>query len=243
MAMFERFASVYDELNVNQPPEEAAGFVLSKLGSSRGQLVDLACGTGKISAILAKKGYNVIGMDISEDMLNCAYSNCAAAGARVTFIKGDLRKFRLPHKMDYAICICDGFNYLLSYKELADGIENVRNNVKSGAKFIFDLSTCSKYERFLTKSTYTLDGDDSFLVWSSDYNTQTRQCVMSLTCFERVGDMYERFDEIHNQRAHTYDEVVRACEGKFKIIDVYDSYTDKKANESSVRCVYVTEAI
>ena len=56
MAMFERFASVYDELNVNQPPEEAAGFVLSHMGTQKGQLVDLACGTGKISAILAKKG-------------------------------------------------------------------------------------------------------------------------------------------------------------------------------------------
>ena len=243
MAMFERFASVYDELNVNQPPEEAAGFVLSQIGGKKGQLVDLACGTGKISAILAKNGYSVIGMDISEDMLNQAYSNCAAAGARVTFIKGDLRKFRLPHKMDYAVCICDGFNYLLSLKELKEGIEAVHNNVKSGAKFIFDLSTCAKYERFLTKSTYTLDNDDSFLAWSSDYDTKTRLCVMSLTCFERVGKAYERFDEIHNQRAHTYDEVVAVCEGKFKIIGVYDGYTDKPAHGESLRCVYVTEAI
>ncbi len=160
-------------------------------------VVDIACGTGKMTALLVKGGLQVIGVDNSSQMLAEACQKC-----RAIFVEQDMQKLSLTRPVDMAVCVNDGVNYLAPNK-LVDFFNAVNNNLKSGAPFVFDVSSPYKLQTVVGNNVFYVDDQDKTLLWT---NTQGENSVtMNLTLFTKSGQTYLRSDEIHVQYVHSQD--------------------------------------
>ncbi len=238
--MFEEFAYLYDELNVNYDKNKISARLLQLLSGCR-EVVDLCCGTGDVAIALAKHGKNIIGIDISEDMLNVATEKAMQNAARVLFLVGDAREFVLQKKADAVYSLTDGMNYMLSDADIKKAFEAVNNALKPGGRFIFDMSTVYKYENILKNNAFTFDFEDMYVGWQNDYNFDTEICEMNITCFtKKVKNKYERFDEVHYQKAYTVNQIERMLEETgFELRNVFSGYDDVPLNELSERMLIV----
>ncbi len=238
--MFEGFAYLYDELNVNYDKEKISNRIYSLLSGCR-EVTDLCCGTGDIAISMAKKGKNVIGIDISEDMLNVATEKAMENAARVLFLVSDARDFVLQKKSDAVYSLTDGMNYMLKDDDLEKAFLSVNKALKPGGRFIFDMSTEYKYKNILKNNTFTFDLDDMFVSWQNEYDYNTKICEMNITCFTRKQkNRYERFDETHFQRMYTVSDIERMLERTgFELQSIYSGYDDELIREDSDRMLVV----
>ena len=182
------------------------------------EVVDLACGTGKMTALLVKRGLQLVGVDQSVDMLNVARSKC-----RANFVCQDMRKLQLAHRADAAICVNDGVNYLTK-GEMEQFFTRVADSITSGAPFIFDVSSAYKLTQVVANEVFYLDTDSETLLWS---NQLKRDAVeMNLTLFVADGSgRYDRFDERHVQYVHTREQVESALNmAGFELVEVTSDY-------------------
>lgn len=200
------------------------------------EVADIACGTGKMTALLLNKGLKVIGIDNSAEMLEQARAKCRNA----LFVLQDMRKLRLAHCADMAICVNDGVNYLKP-DELAPFFKQVASNLVGGAPFVFDVSTKYKLQKILSGNVFYYDGDDETLLWC---NGGGQNCVkMDLTLFVRADDgKYERRDESHVQYVHTTAQIKRALRiAGFQLREVTADYGKPLQNDSLRACFYATK--
>ena len=182
------------------------------------EVVDIACGTGKMTKCLAERGLKLIGVDQSVDMLNVAREKCKAS-----FVAQDMRKLQLAHLADMAICVNDGVNYL-NGNELDLFFQHVASNIKSGAPFVFDVSSCYKLTEVVGCNVFYWDDDKETLLWSN--NLHNGSVEMNLTLFADDGNgHYQRFDERHIQYAHTQTVVENALKScGFDVVEVTSDY-------------------
>ena len=196
------------------------------------EVVDVACGTGKMTKLLLERGLKVLGVDASEDMLAVARTKCKA-----TFVKQDMKRLSLAHPVDMAVCVNDGVNYLKP-NELAGFFTRVASSLKSGAPFVFDVSSPHKLSNVLANNVFYLDEDGETLLWSNNF---ARNCVeMCLTLFVEDGSgKYTRFDERHVQYAHTDEQIVSALNAcGFTLCEITADYGKEVAPTSLRRCYY-----
>ena len=147
MDAYSSFASVYDQFMDNVPYEEWADYLTGLLGEYQvhdGLVLDLGCGTGSLTEILAKKGYDMIGIDNSEDMLQIAMEKRADSGLDILYLLQDMREFELYGTVAAVVSICDSMNYLTDYEDLVQTLKLVNNYLDPQGVFIFDLNTGHK---------------------------------------------------------------------------------------------------
>lgn len=169
------------------------------------KVVDIACGTGKMTVLLQKMGLSVIGVDISSDMLTVAQQKC-----RALFVCQDMRKLQLPTKSHMAVCVNDGVNYLKP-SELAPFFTQVAGNLTAGAPFVFDVSSPYKLTQVLGNNVFFDDGDSQTLLWTNTLHANS--VTMSLTLFDKGADnTYTRRDETHTQYVHTTQQITQALQ-------------------------------
>lgn len=240
MEQFTDFAYVYDELNVNYDKESIIKRLKQLLGGCR-EVADLCCGTGDVAIALARSGYKVTGIDISEDMLNVATGKAMQSAARVQFVCMDARELKLMKKADAVYSVTDGMNYMLDDASLKRAFTSVYDSLNDNGLFVFDMSTEHKFECMLDDKTYIFDFDDIFVSWQNEYDHESRMCTMYLTGFQKNDDdTYSRFDEEHKQRAYTKDEIEQMLDKcGFAVEDVYAGYEDRKLTENDERALYV----
>ena len=195
------------------------------------EIADIACGTGKMTKLLAERGAKLIGIDQSVDMLNVARSKCKAV-----FVQQDMVKLQLPHRVDMAICVNDGVNYLKP-NELQPFFERVAVNVKQGAPFIFDVSSEYKLKNIVSNNVFYLDDERETLLWTNSANGNSVE--MNLTLFVDDGSgRYERFDERHVQYVHTLSEVENALTNAgFHPVEITSDYGEQ-LNATSQRITF-----
>lgn len=229
-------AKYYDKFTQNDCDYVSWSQYLYKIATARGvrEVVDLACGTGKMTALLSEQGLKLTGVDVSNEMLNEARAKC-----RANFIQQDMRKFQLTHAQDMAVCVNDGVNYLKP-SELTPFFECVAANIKNGAPFVFDVSSPYKLTERIGNNVFYLDDEEETLLWS---NTLKGNCVqMNLTLFVANGKGYDRYDERHTQYIHTQSEVEQALEiAGFTIAEVTAEYGKKVAFNSSRLTFYAVK--
>ena len=196
------------------------------------EIVDIACGTGKMTKLLAELGLKAIGIDSSAEMLNVARNKCKA-----TFVQQDMRKLSLPHAVDMAICVNDGVNYLKP-SELHVFFQRVADSLKSGAPFIFDVSSPYKLSNVLANNVFYLDDDGETLLWTNAIKGNSVE--MNLTLFVEDGKgKYSRFDERHVQYLHSYEQIVAAlCAAGFELCEITADYGQKVADDSLRKTYY-----
>lgn len=190
------------------------------------KVVDIACGTGKMTALLERHGLQLVGVDSSEQML------CAARqkGLRATLVRQDMRRLALPRPVDMAVAVNDAVNYLKP-AELAPFFCTVAQNLRSGAPFVFDVSSPYKLTRVVGNNVFYYDDDDCTLLWTNDCNAE--RVKMQLALFTRSGEHYARNDESHTQYIHTREAIEHALsESGLELIEVTADYGSSLSDDS-----------
>ena len=236
---YEYLAEQYDGLMYDAPSEEWFSYI-TKLTGPPCRVLEYACGTGRITEQLVRSGYETIAVDRSEAMLNRALTRLRPLGGHVDLIQADMRVFRLNHPVQLALCICDGVNYIHTDAELQEFFCNVAANLQKSGRFVFDISSAYKLSRVLGNEFFYDDNDDSTLFWSNQYNPRTKLSEMDITLFQRRGQYYERFDEVHVQRAWEEAEITEALAlAGFQDIRVYEFGTFQPPHDKSTRIQFV----
>lgn len=226
MNSYTDFAYVYDRL-IGQDYEKWADYIealFQRAGVKPKFVLDLGCGTGSITNILAGRGYDMIGVDSSCDMLSVAREKASAKGLDVLYLCQDIREFELYGTVDAIICTLDVLNYITNPKELSKVFALVKNYLNPGGVFIFDLNTEYKLAEILGNNTFVNDENGVFYVWENEYSEKISR--QYLTFFsEGENGLYTRFDETHIQRAYSMDEILDflgknglSAEGEYEVL-------------------------
>lgn len=241
---YSAIAGVYDKLNKDIDYSAWADFFekcFAQQGKKPEIILDLACGTGRMTRELAARGYDMIGVDGSVDMLGEAYSG----GAENTlYLLQDMREFELYGTVGATVCCLDSLNYLLDIKELEKTFSLVHNYSDPDALFIFDMNTPYKFERVYGDNAYILEDENIFCGWQNFYDRESRICDFYLSVFEEDGDgAYIRSDEHQQERCYTMDEVKALLQNcGFELLGVYSDFELSGINENTERWYFVAKA-
>ena len=243
MEMYEDFALVYDRFMDETPYEEWCQFVVGRLKQDQitdGILLDLGCGTGSMTELLAKQGYDMIGVDLSDSMLDIAMEKRAQSGHNILYLQQDMREFELYGTVRAVICLCDSLNYLLEEDDLLTTFKLVNNYLDPNGLFIFDFNTVYKYETVIGDSTIAENREDCSFIWENYYDPEEEINEYDLTIFvQEEGDTFHRFTETHLQRGYTVEQMRTLVEqAGLKILEIMDSDTGEAVTETSER-VYI----
>ena len=208
MESYGEFAFVYDRL-INQDYSAIADKIediFRRNGVKPELVLDLACGTGSLTVELAKRGYDMIGIDMSEEMLSVAYEK-ASEYPDVRFLCQDMTEFELYGTVDAIVCTLDAVNYITDKRDLKRLFKIVHNYLNPGGLFIFDINTVYKLKTVLGNNTFVYDENGVFYTWENYFNPKNNISEQFLTFFAEQDGMYKRFDEQHVQRGYTESEL------------------------------------
>jgi len=163
-------------------------------------VVDLACGSGRVTRELAKRGRDMIGVDSSTEMLSEARRKKSPKDARILYLCQDMRELDLYGTSDSIVCLCDSINYIVDRGDLSRVFGLVRTFLNPGGIFVFDINSVYKYERVLKNNSFSGVYDDAAYIWENNYDKKTGLNEYYVTFFVKFGDKYERFDERHIQK-------------------------------------------
>jgi len=245
LAAFEKFARVYDLFMEEVPYEEWVDYIerifeMNQLSVKT--LLDLGCGTGTMSVLFAQKNYEVIGIDLSEDMLSVAKEKSIAKELDILYLNQDMTEFELYGTVDAIISVCDSLNYILKEDDLLKTFELVNNYLNADGLFIFDLNTEFKFRDSLSDNTFATTFESEAYVWENFYDAEEKTNVYCVNFFEKQKDseLYERFEEVHYQRCYSTEEVVGLLtKSGLKILNIYKAFTFEKADDKSERVYFV----
>lgn len=200
-------------------------------------VLDIACGTGTVSLMLAARGYEVVGIDSSEPMIEQALRKAGSQGADVEFFVQDAARLSLDARFDLAICLFDSLNYITDPQNLASAISAAFSHLAPGGLFIFDLNT--EYA-FANKLFDQAGRGNPEYVWRSRYEKRSRICTVRMRFKVKDVDPPVEFEELHVQRAYTAGEIesMLAAAG-FSDWTSYHAYTLLPPGPSSDRVFYV----
>jgi SAM-dependent methyltransferase len=245
--MYGDFAYVYDLLMGDVSYSKFADYVevlFEKHCIKKPELIlDLACGTGNLTIEMLKRGYDMIGIDISTDMLNCAFEKSSRLGLPVLWVCQDMRSFELYGTVDAIICGVDGLNYIIDIEDMKKVFSLVNNYLNPGGIFIFDMSTPFKLEKTLGNNLFYELRDDVTYLWRNKYRKKDKTCTLDLTIFiNEHEDIYRRIEETQIQKAWSMEEVQSALkESCLEPLDVYDAFTVNPPEKTSQRYFYVSK--
>ena len=272
MDAYTSFARVYDMFMDNVPYEEWCDYItglLKEYGISNGLVLDLGCGTGSMTELLAARGFDMIGVDCSEDMLEIALEKRMASGRDILYLQQDMRDLELYGTVRAVVCLCDSINYLLDVQDLETVFRLVNNYLDPGGIFIFDLNTEYKYRELLADRTIAENRDEGSFIWDNYYDEESRINEYDLALFipaeeadagkmgEGAGpdcetgaasgsattgeEIYRKYQETHFQRAYTLDEIREALErAGMEFLTWYDGDGDgRQAPREDSERIYV----
>ena len=244
MDAYTSFASVYDTFMDNIPYEEWAEYLvdlLKEYGISDGLVLDLGCGTGNMTELLASAGYDMIGVDNAEEMLEIAMEKRAKSGYDILYLLQDMREFELYGTVKAIVSICDSINYITEEEDLLEVFRLANNYLDPKGIFIFDFNTVYKYREVLGNQTIAEDREDCSFIWDNYYyeDEQINEYELSLFIKEQDSDLYRKYQEMHYQKAYNLDTIKGLLEQSgLEYITAYDAFTRNQPTEESER-IYV----
>lgn len=244
MDAYTSFASVYDTFMDNIPYEEWAEYLvglLKEYGISDGLVLDLGCGTGNMTELLASAGYDMIGVDNAEEMLEIAMEKREKSGHDILYLLQDMREFELYGTVKAIVSICDSINYITEEEDLLEVFRLANNYLDPKGIFIFDFNTVYKYREVLGNQTIAEDREDCSFIWDNYYyeDEQINEYELSLFIKEQDSDLYRKYQEMHYQKSYELDTVKRLVEESgLEFVAAFDAFTRNKPTEISER-VYV----
>ncbi|MBQ9885389.1 MAG: class I SAM-dependent methyltransferase [Lachnospiraceae bacterium] len=242
--VYNGFADVYDEFMDNVPYGEWSDFIaglLGRYGIHDGLVLDLGCGTGNMTSLLFDAGYDMIGVDNSEEMLSIAMDKCEDSGRNILYLLQDMREFELYGTVRAVVSVCDSMNYITEENELVKVFSLVNNYLDPGGIFIFDMNTIYKYRELMGNNTIAENREDASFIWENCFDEDELINEYALTVFVREkDDLFRKYEEFHYQRAYEIDFVKDALKrAGLEFVGVYDAYTGQPVREDSERVYFV----
>lgn len=242
MDAYTGFAEVYDTFMDNVPYTEWADCletILKEYGICDGLILDLGCGTGSMTECFAGRGYDMIGVDNAEDMLEIAAKKREKSGHDILYLLQDMREFELYGTVRAVISVCDCVNYVLEPEELLEVFRLVNNYLDPAGIFLFDFNTRFKYENVLGDRTFAESRDECGFIWDNYYYEDEQVNEYELTLFIREEEsegLYRRYQETHYQRGYTLEEIKDLIKKSgMEFLAAYDAYSKQPANVQSER--------
>lgn len=244
MDAYTSFASVYDLFMDNVPYEEWCAFlckILAQHGITDGPVLDLGCGTGKMTRLMSEQGYDMTGIDNAAEMLQIAAME--RGEVPILYLLQDMQDLELDGCVRAVYSVCDCVNYVLDEEELQQAFSRVHEYLEEDGVFIFDVNTSYKYTKLLAENTFAESRDEGSFIWDNYYDEEERINEYDLTLFIPEGDeLYRRYTETHYQRNYETETLLKLLKNAgFIDICVYDDYTDAPLCETSERAVFVAK--
>ena len=249
MQAYTSFAEVYDIFMDNIPYEEWADYLdemLKEYHIPNNMVLELGCGTGNMTELLASKGYDMIGVDNSEVMLEIAMEKRQKSGHDILYLLQDMQAFELYGTVGGIVSVCDSINYVTDEKELKEVFSLVNNYLDPRGIFVFDFNTEYKYRELLGDRVIAEEREECSFIWDNYYNPEDKMNEYQLTLFVQSNedkDLYRRYQEVHYQRAYTLEKIKTVIEkAGLRYVAAYDAYTKKAPMYTSGRiCVIAHE--
>ncbi len=246
MSSYTSLAECYDEFTQDVRYSRWADYLtmlFEKFGDGNGnrEILDLACGTGSLSIILAERGYEVIGTDASEDMLSEAQAKAwSTSSTPPMFLHQRMEELDLYGTVDAAVCCLDSLNYLTDPDLLKLAFARLRYFVRPGGLFIFDVNTDAKFKA-LNGQTYLRESEDFFCAWTAEYDEKERLCSFYYDIFKYAEDeLWERSFEEHTERAHSGEEIEAALNAAdFELEAIFGELSEDIPKQDEHRIFYV----
>jgi len=251
------FALVYDTFMDETPYKEWAEFVTSlikkygiskrntsdsddNLEQEKNLVVELGCGTGNFTIEMYKQGFDIMGIDNSDRMLQIALEKNKELDKDILYLEQDMREIELYSTAGTFVSVCDSINYLTSIEDIVKTLEKVNNYLYPEGIFIFDFNTVHKYRDVIGDATIAEDRKDCAFIWDNFYDEDTHINEYDVTIFVKDHeDIYKRFSEMHIQKGYTLEEIKEAVDKAGMILlDAIDADTREKPNGDSER-IYI----
>lgn len=217
MEAYTDFANVYDQFMDETPYEQWCENIVHELAAHDirdGLVLELGCGTGSMTELLAAKGYDMIGVDCADEMLNIACEKRERSGYDILYLNQDMREFELYGTVKAVVSVCDSLNYLLEDEDLIECFKLVNNYLDPKGIFFFDFNTRYKYETVIGDSVIAENREDCSFIWENFFDAESGINEYDLTIFVKdheasaIGqELFSRFQEIHLQRGYTLEEM------------------------------------
>ena len=240
MDAYTGFAPVYDQFMNNVPYEEWADYLhglLKEYGIDDGLLLELGCGTGTMTELLAAKGYDMIGVDYADQMLAVAMEKKRNSNHDILYLLQDMREFELYGTVRAVVSVCDSINYLLEEEELVTTFSLVNNYLDPKGIFIFDFNTVYKYGEVIGNTTIAENREDCSFIWENYYYPKEEVNEYDLTIFiKEEENRYQKFHENHYQRGYELTTIQEALEkAGMEFLGAVDEQTKGPVKKDSER--------
>ena len=263
MEAYTDFAYVYDTFMDETPYEEWRDFligIIEKYGiskpvkaedalqSEKNLVLDLGCGTGTLTELLAREGYDMIGVDNSADMLELAMEKRAVSGLEILYLLQDMRELELYSTIGTVVSVCDSVNYILEEDELLQVFKLVNNYLFPGGIFVFDFNTVYKYAEVIGDTTIAENREDCSFIWENFYHEEEAVNEYEVTVFVKDDacgeDCFRRFSETHYQKGYTIEQMVCLVEAAGMQVElVADADSHGEATATSERVYIVAREV
>ncbi len=268
MEAYTDFAEVYDELMDDTPYEEWCDFLMGifqrygvdssgereektdvmsavseqtgkNLRQERNTVLDLGCGTGTLTELLARKGYDMIGVDNAEEMLRIAMDKRERSGLDILYLLQDMRELELYGTVGTVVSVCDSLNYLLAEEDIVQTFARVNNYLYPQGIFVFDFNTVYKYAEVIGDATIAENREDCSFIWENYYHEEQEINEYDLTVFVAEGTLFRRFQEVHYQRGYRLEQMQAfLLQAGLEFLEAFDADTHGKVTAESER-IYV----
>ena len=240
MDAYTGFAAVYDLFMDGVPYEEWADRItenLKEYGIEDGLVLDLGCGTGSMAELLAGAGYDMIGVDASEEMLELADEKKEKSGHDILYLLQDMREFELYGTVRAIVSVCDSLNYVTEEADLFQVFRLAHNYLDPDGVFLFDMNTVYKYAEILGESVIAENREEGSFIWENYYDPEEGLNEYDLTLYVREADgRYIRYEETHFQRAYETETVLGLLEkAGFRVEKLLDAETGEKPRRETER--------
>lgn len=240
MSSYNELSRLYDvlteDVNYKVRSDYISDFFIAN-GINNGTIIDLACGTGSFSKHFDDKGFNVIGVEISEGMLVEAQQKVPNA----QFVMYPMQDYISSQEVDGVICCLDSINHLTNIDDVQKTFNSVFENLKSGGLFVFDVNTVYKHQKILSNNVFVFDEDDYYLVWENELLDNNEVRIL-LDMFIYNGENYDRYSEDFNEKAYSVQKLIDMLKiSGFNNINVYDDLSLDSPKEDSERLYFVAK--
>ena len=245
--MYGNFAFFYDGLMTDVDYKKRTAYLLKlfkKYDKKPTLLLDVACGTGGFSNCFAESGIEVIGVDMSEEMLSVAREKSAESGCDVLYLCQKAEELDLYGTVDGAVSCLDSLNHITDYRNFCKAISRVSLFLEEGSLFIFDLNTEYKHRNVLGDNVFVIETEDVYCVWANKFKEKNCTVDISLDFFVKDGENYYRESEQFSERAYSLEEVEKALKkAGLELVVTFEDGTQKPLNDTSERAVFVTRKV
>jgi SAM-dependent methyltransferase len=210
-------------------------------------ILELACGTGKLSVRFAHDGYEVTGLDLSEEMLSLAYNRALAelgTDSEITFIEGDMRDLSQVRTYDAVTCYSDSLCYMPNREAVQQVFDGVWNSLNSGGTFIFDVHSLYQIDDVFPGYAYHENAENFAFIWDSFSGNKPHSITHELTFFIQSADgKFERRDEVHDERTYTIDNYLTMLDNagfvSVKVLADFEDVPPSVENDKSARWFFI----